>query len=517
MRNHLIHSQIIEAGFSDKSPALAGQELLKKRYYEGLLPVLEEIFNSYGQPGNHIRINRLEVDLGQIPEDLPMDLLQSRLKEQLEDYFQARYPKTSPSVLTSNKEEPFPKNVDEKSQKTKSDWEQLLHFIQKGYFPWWSSELERPKSKILFTKALENSPLRLFQALKGLSFPQFERVISLCNVSQLKLLINQTEAGTFQRLVFFQKLIWKISTIEKPKSLKNLYWSLILEVLHVENSSRFHPKEQKSILALAKNKHLDQIQLVQLLGIFTQVLKSYSVSKSSENSSDIQFLKKESSLKSIASIKAKTHFEKVLINLLIKEIQWIEGQSIDPVKKEPLEIVKKKEEYPTIEQEDGPLIIQNGGLVLCAAFLPSFFKGQELIKNNAFVSIEAQQKGVIFLQNMLHHVEDFGEEDLILNKILCGMEPEEPMSHFPKLTPKDQKEIGLLLEGMVSYWQALKSSSGKTIAEGFFQREGLLKSIDSGYHLHIQRLAFDLLLDKLPWAISLIKLPWMKKTLTVEW
>jgi hypothetical protein len=70
---------------------------------------------------------------------------------------------------------------------------------------------------------------------------------------------------------------------------------------------------------------------------------------------------------------------------------------------------------------------------------------------------------------------------------------------------------------MATQWTALKSTSGKMIAEGFFRREGSLRKVQKGYQLQIQRLPFDLLLDRLPWTIGMIKLPWMDELISVEW
>jgi hypothetical protein len=46
---------------------------------------------------------------------------------------------------------------------------------------------------------------------------------------------------------------------------------------------------------------------------------------------------------------------------------------------------------------------------------------------------------------------------------------------------------------------------------------GKLVLSEKGYVLHVERLAQDVLLAKLPWGFSTIKLPWMDRMMHVTW
>jgi len=162
-------------------------------------------------------------------------------------------------------------------------------------------------------------------------------------------------------------------------------------------------------------------------------------------------------------------------------------------------------------------LVNNAGLVLVAAFLPRFFENLGLVKSGKFVSTKAQTKAVILLQEMVGTEPEYDETDLLLNKLLCGIPPASSLGLITKITSSEKKEIASLLKSMATQWTALKSNSGKMIAEGFFPREGSLRRVQRGYKLQIQRLPFDLLLDRLPWTIGMIKLPWMEELLLVEW
>ncbi len=139
------------------------------------------------------------------------------------------------------------------------------------------------------------------------------------------------------------------------------------------------------------------------------------------------------------------------------------------------------------------------------------------MENRAFVSPEAQQRAALLIQALLDEHHEYEESDLLLNKILCGIPTEEVIPVVFSPTDLEKEEIPNLLDVMTQRWAALKSTSGKSMALGFFPREGSLRRTDKGYQLHIPRVSIDILLNRLPWAISIIKLPWMDETLFVEW
>ncbi|HSF55307.1 MAG TPA: contractile injection system tape measure protein, partial [Algoriphagus sp.] len=166
---------------------------------------------------------------------------------------------------------------------------------------------------------------------------------------------------------------------------------------------------------------------------------------------------------------------------------------------------------------DETILISNSGLVLTAPFLPFFFKGLGLVENKQFVSPESQNRAVLLLQALLDDSYEYEESDLLLNKILCGLEPTEPIQVRFSPTDIEKEEIKNLLDSMVSQWSALKSTSGASMAKGFFHREGSLKRTSKGHQLTVPRISIDILLNRLPWTISIIKLPWMNEPLFTEW
>ena len=193
------------------------------------------------------------------------------------------------------------------------------------------------------------------------------------------------------------------------------------------------------------------------------------------------------------------------------------GNSESQFSKPEIDRPRKQSFYKEKLDLDETILISNSGLVLTAPFLPFLFKGLGLIENKQFVSPESQNRAVLLLQALVDDSFSYEESDLLLNKILCGLEPSEPIEVSFSPAETEKEEIKNLLEAMVSQWTALKSTSGESMAKGFFPREGSLKRVSKGYQLTVPRISVDILLNRLPWAISIIKLPWMNETLFTEW
>ena len=74
-----------------------------------------------------------------------------------------------------------------------------------------------------------------------------------------------------------------------------------------------------------------------------------------------------------------------------------------------------------------------------------------------------------------------------------------------------------LLAAVIGHWSALKNTSVPGLRTAFVERPGLLRAIEGGWRLNVERQPHDILLERLPWSISLVRLPWMDRPLFVEW
>ena len=161
--------------------------------------------------------------------------------------------------------------------------------------------------------------------------------------------------------------------------------------------------------------------------------------------------------------------------------------------------------------------INNAGLVLIWPFLSTLFKGMEWIEGPAFVSEEAQHRAACYLQYLVTGDPIFREEEMVLNKLLAGLEAEAAIDTSVVLTETEKEEADHLLGVVIQNWSILKGTSVPGLQKTFFQREGLLKKEFNGWKLFIEHTTLDVLLEKLPWSYAVIKLPWIEDMIYVEW
>ena len=518
MANHLIHRQILQLRYSNAAQAKADLNDWGERFQKILQPAMEEVLEEVDLPNQTLRIQKLEVDLGKVPASLDPDLIFQKVKDAFKTQIQKEIPDLFQPQPLSKKLQTFESGG---ARDELQDLELLLFLLEFGRNPWWKSSLEKTGIRVLLQKLLreKNPNLKSLAAKKSLSSTQLQRLLNHTEYSEL------FDLGNW---VFPQQgKVWELflNSLEQSfpeKILSNAIWQKAKSQLLLEFF--FAQKNQKSLsLSLWTEEFLDPIpsQKIPVGQISEPIIwsienglsipiSSNSLDRIWENWITSRFIKNHSEVSKPASLRT---LSKQLEELKRKlDFQHLKNKIIPiPKTSKVLDGIPKdldlEETYP----------ILNAGLVLVAPFLPYFFKGLGLLENKKFVSQEAQNRAALLLQCLLEKEEAFEESELLLNKLLCGISPGEIIPVEITLSEVEKEEIPNLLAAMVAQWTALKSTSGESMAKGFFPREGILKKVEKGYELKIPRISIDILLNRLPWAISIIKLPWMQETLYVEW
>lgn len=187
-----------------------------------------------------------------------------------------------------------------------------------------------------------------------------------------------------------------------------------------------------------------------------------------------------------------------------------------------IEPEKKKEEK--IDSKKDPIYIQNAGIVIFARLLPFFFKNLGLMDptGEAFTGPVAKERAVFLLHNLLFFKREMEEVDLPLNKIICGMEPSDPVTGPMELTEQEEKEIETLFKVVSSRWPYMANKTPDEVRGTVLLREGRIRwdqaNITSGHwNLRVQQKPYDTILSNYPYPFSEIKLPWMETKLIVDW
>ena len=204
-----------------------------------------------------------------------------------------------------------------------------------------------------------------------------------------------------------------------------------------------------------------------------------------------------------------------------KEMSDSQGVSKE-LKTEPPKVKANQEEELVkqylISKSVDEIIIENAGLVILCPYLPSLFKELDLLDDKKqFKDEQSKHLAIAITQYLVTGSEAVQEYSLIFNKLLCGIDLEEPIPVIEELPEHIKQSCQELLEIVVKNWTALKGTSIQSLQATFLQREGILTKAANGCKVQIERITLDILLDKLPWSISIIALPWRKELIYVEW
>ncbi len=175
-------------------------------------------------------------------------------------------------------------------------------------------------------------------------------------------------------------------------------------------------------------------------------------------------------------------------------------------------------------REGEVLYVDDAGIVLLHPFLQMHFEHLGLLRDKRFVDEQARERAVHQLHFLATGEEEPEEYLLVVAKLLCGLEPEEPIARRVPIDDHARSQAEELLAAVIRHWQALKNSSPDGLREAFLQRKGRLTRKADGWRLKVESNTLDILLyrlpdirSRLPWSISVVRLPWMPQLLWVDW
>lgn len=172
----------------------------------------------------------------------------------------------------------------------------------------------------------------------------------------------------------------------------------------------------------------------------------------------------------------------------------------------------------TPEEAATGLFVNQAGLVILHPFLQPYFAEVRLLEGEAFRNPDAQQTAIYLLHYLATRQIDAPEYELVLPKLLCGWPLNDPVTRGQTLPKAALTEAEHLLQTVINYWEALKSTSPDGLREGFLQRQGKLTQLYEGdWRLQVEQQVIDVLLSRLPWGFNVVKLPWMESMIMVEW
>jgi hypothetical protein len=527
---NIIQKQKINLRYNGKADGFALQKEFTDWYYRELFPEMQLIIDEMAPTDIHVRLDRLEINLGIRTRG---DWKQNLRKQVIENL--GKQLRSEIQQVGSTR--------DDSGVKPAENFLLFLeYYLQKGFLPWWSSI----KTKSEFDLALEGWLLsddsgKHVTALKEI-MSNNDAVYRIARFDEknfdrfIKLL---TGSDSFvQELQQLKKDSFAISELMTQAKKESIVMLLNRDILENVAGTGY---DLKSIAAAFANNLMtdfnDELKNIDPGLIHSVSLKEELFTRSKEKNI---FKQEESS----TSGKKETGTEKKDGKIVTKEEQASklkkkdaiskiddekntdENKSISlndnisvktgtgsPEKNNIIDPDQKKYNY-SAEIKEG-VFVHNAGLVIVASFLPMFFKklsllseANELIDNN---------KAAMLVQYLASGKEIIAEFELGLAKILCNLEMETPVDTSIILTSEEKEEANELLLSAIEYWSILKNTSVDGLRDSFLVRDGKLSFNKNEWLLQVEQKPYDMLLQNLPWNISMIKLPWMKNLLKTEW
>ncbi|MBB3701403.1 hypothetical protein KMW28_26790 [Flammeovirga yaeyamensis] len=184
-----------------------------------------------------------------------------------------------------------------------------------------------------------------------------------------------------------------------------------------------------------------------------------------------------------------------------------------------LKELKKKQKFIRAKKKNVTMEVSNAGLVILVPYLPLFFKHRGWLTddNKAFANEESLLRALgimLYLAQKNVLVED--DRQLLLPKILCGIDIETPIVLDFELTDEEKEGADHLLKTVITHWSALKKMEPDSLRIMFFIRTGSITLKDDWY-LEVEPNTYDIFMKLLPWSIKINMLPWMKNKIFCEW
>ncbi|NTX17194.1 hypothetical protein HUA76_41110 [Myxococcus sp. CA056] len=274
---HHIRKQTLRVELESEAQALVLQPRLSDFNRKRLLAIIEQVFDSVDVPGLHLRIDRLDVDLGTVPldnfEQVVEERLTARLREVVEQAVHAR------RVAPAEGEQP----------RTEAEvrLELLEHYLLHGTLPYWAPRGAGFSFGALFAEVARSDPEALVVLVgRHASMGRvIDRLVLQLDQRSLERLITLLEPKHAALLIDYIISLQALHRVEpvlplSERGLSRLLWSLTLTYLVKEAGSQFNRKSAlKQLLeGVAESQGLEYPELLTTLGIgLDQVRKRHPV------------------------------------------------------------------------------------------------------------------------------------------------------------------------------------------------------------------------------------------------
>ncbi|MFN6131601.1 MAG: contractile injection system tape measure protein [Synechococcaceae cyanobacterium] len=167
---------------------------------------------------------------------------------------------------------------------------------------------------------------------------------------------------------------------------------------------------------------------------------------------------------------------------------------------------------------DDPISVDGAGLVLLTPFLETLFNRLELLTPELqFQGADAAQRAMALLGWLVDGDPQPPEWRLTLATALSGWPLEQLYALEKPLSETDQEEAERLLLAALAHGQGQLGETIEQLRQNWLRRPGLLSWRPGAWLLLVEHREGDEALEELPWSWGWIRLPWMEELLQVVW
>ena len=529
---HVIGQQLLELDVPSIAHAPAVQEAAAQRLRALDMTALEGLFDRLAAPGTVMRLERVEIDLGDLCGADWQDQFETQLVEcltrSLEQTAERTQKKTAPESGPA------------------AAFEQYMFFLRHGRLPWWGETPPQDWSQQIL-HALEPHQWQVLQLLLANDVHALYRLIHMTDDATLGALLDIRAGlpGT-QRLLD----LWCPANLPQTfyREWRLQFWLAVLDT-HTVATADTHARG----VAVMR-------RLFELHGIFAVPQPGMNASGVGAPHSTpdlpqpwrewLEDVRLDSEMPPTSTAEATVpqdnarHFQPTIQASNAEappparaETPLAGARRVDssdrtgestaherPDSMQPVSPVQPFTQHeaaagrnPCVMPQEGEAIYLNGaGCIILHPFLEELFRSNELLAGRGFCSATAREQAVRLLAYLTFGDELTPEYDLLLPKLLCGMAWEEPLVPT-KLTDAERTACDQLLRAVLKHWSALKSNSVDWMRGQFLLRAAKLERQESHWRLTVERRAQDVLLDRLPWGVGVVGLPWMRERVYVHW
>lgn len=468
MQNHLISSLKVEVNFTKEGNYLGLQNEVANAIQFDILPKLEKLFDDITPNGELLRLDKLDINLGTLPEN--------NWEEQLTELFiKQMYEQLHDKVAENNVIyiEEFTKK--EANSSAKKNHISLLNYLEKGVLPWFEQRSLELCLEDLLIEATQGS-IEVWQA--------FQDAIGLNSIAKKRWLQILNSYNSVWEIYQDQYLL-KQELFKGSNSL-NIEKSVWIELMEISDFNFTTWNESLISVYLEKRNDLEIPQLKHLW-------KNLSIDLNPET----------------------PIFEEDELNSSMPNLSNEDRENSEIFQEEGAGNVSNNFELE--HQANQIFFIENAGLVILHPYLSFYFKNLKLTDSKEFHNEVCISQALILSYYLTHGALPKEESMLALNKFICGVELDFVVDFTVPIPTEFLEEADELLKTTIQHWGALGNSSVAGLRETFLQRKGKLQLSSDKATLLVERKGFDVLLGKLPWTISIIKSNWNPEPLYVEW